>query len=86
MIKVDTSIAQPSILYLSSEYYYRTGYTLTVIDKDGKTVAASSYKITDIKHNYIGVQITNAQYNGQLITFKAAANKVAEGEENSFMQ
>ena len=85
-IQVDTSIAQPSIIFKSDEYYYQNGYTLTVLDKDTNIIPSGDYKFTDIKHNYIGIQITNNKYNGQQVSFKIVAKPEPSDNAEEFMQ
>ena len=68
---LDTTIAQPSVLYYNTEYWYPTGFNLTLykLYKGYEEVLpASAYTLDLSQPNYAKFTIINPALYGQLIT------------------
>lgn len=70
---VDTTIAKPTIVYKSDEYYYPNGYTHSVTDSNGTIIGASDLTISNSTPNYLEIQITNSNLNGKNLTITITA-------------
>lgn len=79
-VQIDTSITKPSVIYASKKFFYPNGYTLLVQDDKGEIIPAADYKVTDIKENYIGVQVTNTKWNGKVLSILLAPKSSEEVE------
>ena len=83
VIQVDTSIAKPTVIYASEYFFYTKGATVTLKDESGAVIPTSDYTQTKIRQNYIGIQVTNAKYNGKKISINVVPVKSADDESHT---
>jgi len=61
--KLDTSITQPSVAFLSKEYYYTNGVDTKITAEDGTVLTPE----INYQGNFLSFAITDEKYNGKLI-------------------
>lgn len=70
----NTTIAQPTVLYLNEYYWYPNGYTIQLSSSTGRILAqGTDFTLNLTSSNYAKVQITNTMYNNKVINVLVAA-------------
>lgn len=68
----NTTISQPTVAYLNSQYWYPTGYTLQVSTIRGQVLKEGvDYTLDKSQANYAKVLLTNTKLNGQTVYITA---------------
>ena len=75
MFIVDTTIAEPTVLYKSDYYWYSTGFNINVVDsRNNILVAGKDYTIDLSQKNYARILVTNKAFNGQTLNIAVSKN------------
>lgn len=69
---VDTSIAAPTVMYTSQQFYYPNGKKVTV-SADGEMLTADQVSYSELDDNHTSITITDSTLNGKTINVSVAA-------------
>jgi len=75
--QVDTSIAAPTVLYYSTEYWYSDGSVLEVETAAGQALTRNDYELRFPSENHLTVQVVNPAFNGQVVVVRLAPTSAA---------
>jgi hypothetical protein len=76
----NTTITEPTILYLNEDYWYTNGYTIQLSSPTGRIlIQGTDFSLDLSQHNYAKILITNTRFNNQAINIVVAG--VQEEEE-----
>jgi hypothetical protein len=74
---VNTTIQQPTVIYVNAEYHYTTGLVTEVRCGEEVLYGGRNKKALEIKqaHNLLIIQVTDSNYNGKSIEVNIKRNQ-----------
>ncbi len=72
---VDTSIAQPTLIFYSSEFWYPTGASFEITLDDGSILDPADFSLAYPSPNYASLQILEPTLSGRTVHLSLLANQ-----------